>query len=118
MPFSNFRRKNRPNMGVRCQSISEKTGKLCGVAVATEDEDLMLITDTGTLIRIAASEVSLMKGSSATGVRVMRLADDASIVSFAVAEKIEEDEEAVTEETAEAVSENPETEVPAGENEV
>lgn len=118
VPFSNFRRKNRPNMGVRCQSISEKTGKLCGVAVATEDEDLMLITDTGTLIRIAASEVSLLKGSSATGVRVMRLADDASIVSFAVAEKIEEDEE--TEETDEVVSESPEkpeTEVPAEESE-
>ncbi len=101
-----------------CQNISEKTGKLCGVAVATEDEDLMLITDTGTLIRIAASEVSLLKGSSATGVRVMRLADDASIVSFAVAEKIEEDEE--TEESAEAASEVPEkteAEIPAEEDE-
>lgn len=93
VPFSNFRRKNRPNMGVRCQQITEKTGRLCGVAVATEDEDLMLITDTGTLIRIAVSEISLLKGSSATGVRLMRLADDATLVSFAVVEKEEDTEE-------------------------
>ena len=93
VPFSNFRRKNRPNMGIRCQQITEKTGHLCGVAVATEDEDLMLITDTGTLIRIAVSEISLLKGSGATGVRLMRLAEDATLVSFAVAEKVEEEEE-------------------------
>lgn len=93
VPFSNFRRKNRPNMGIRCQQITEKTGKLCGVAVATEDEDLMLITDTGTLIRIAVSEISLLKGSGATGVRLMRLADEATLVSFAVVEKEEDTEE-------------------------
>ncbi len=97
VPFSNFRRKNRPNMGIRCQQITEKTGQLCGVAVATEDEDLMLITDTGTLIRIAVSEVSLLKGSGATGVRLMRLAEDATLVSFAVAEKVEEEEEVQSE---------------------
>ncbi len=93
VPFSCFLRKNRPNMGVRCQQITEKTGKLCGVAAATEDEDLMLITDTGTLIRIAVSEISLLRGGSATGVRLMRLAEDATLVSFAVTEKEEDTEE-------------------------
>ena len=92
VPLSNFRRKNRPNMGVRCQQITGKTGNLCGVAIVTEDEDLMMITDMGTLIRIAAADISLLKGSAATGVRVMRLAEGASIVSFAVADKVEETE--------------------------
>ena len=95
VPLSNFRRKNRPNMGVRCQQINEKTGNLCGVAIVTEEEDLMMITDLGTLIRISAGDISLLKGSAATGVRVMRLAEGASIVSFAVADKVEEMEDAV-----------------------
>ena len=60
----------------------------------------MLITDTGTLIRIAVSEISLLKGSGATGVRLMRLAEDATLVSFAVAEKVEEEEEAQAEESS------------------
>ncbi len=110
---SAFRRMNRPNMGVRCHRITEKTGKLCGVGLVTEDDDLMMITDTGTLIRIAVAEISFLKGTDSSGVRVMKTSENASLVSFAPVAREDNEEidaaaaldgEAQFEETAEALS--------------
>ena len=104
-PFDNFRvMKNRGGMGVVCQNITEKTGALAGIAAVSEDDDLMMITNLGTIIRTPAAGVSLLS-RSAGGVIVMRLGEGQNIVNFTKVAKSEEEEQ--TSETAEG--ENTET---------
>ncbi|MBQ8398134.1 MAG: DNA gyrase subunit A [Clostridia bacterium] len=81
-PFEDFRAmRTRGGFGVICHNISEKTGRLTGIAAVGEDDDLMMITDTGTIIRTPASDIPVYS-RSAGGVIVMRLADDAKLVNF------------------------------------
>ena len=99
--------KGRGGMGMIAHNLTDKTGKLVNIAMVGGDEDILLITDDGTMIRTPADGISVM-GRSASGVIVMRTGD-AVIANFAVTEKEEEDtEEAdtepvdVAEDTAEA----------------
>lgn len=87
--FDEFTCHNRGGKGVICHNISEKTGALAGIATVSDNDDLMLITSTGTMIRVKASDLSCY-GRSAGGVIVMRLDDGARIVNFA---KVESDGE-------------------------
>ena len=106
-PFEDFRTmKNRGGMGVACHKMTEKTGKLASVAAIDEDDDIMIITDAGTLIRTHVSSIPV-HGRATGGVIVMRLSDDAKIVNFARVEK--EEEIAVTDEEVEANAEAPVT---------
>ena len=91
--FSDFREmKNRGGMGVSCHKITEKTGLLAGIAVVDDDNDIMLITDQGQMIRVHASDISTYS-RSAGGVIVMRLAEGQHIVNFTkVAREEPEDE--------------------------
>ncbi len=90
-PFDDFREmKNRGGMGVVCHKLSEKTGKLIGIAAVSDDEDMMLISQGGTIIRIRVADISTYS-RTASGVIVMRSTDD-KVVSFTVVPK-EEDEE-------------------------
>ena len=111
---------NRGGKGMKCHNLTEKTGLLNGVALVEEDDDVMLITNTGVIIRTRVSEISVI-GRTASGVRVMRTGDDVSITNFTVVKKTEEDEEQtelaegenaenteVTAETTEVLSENTE----------
>jgi len=111
---------NRGGKGMKCHNLTEKTGLLNGVALVEEDDDVMLITNTGVIIRTRVSEISVI-GRTASGVRVMRTGDDVSITNFTVVKKTEEDDEQAgleegenaenteaTAETTEAVSENAE----------
>lgn len=84
MRADEFDAKGRAIQGVICHNISEKTGPLCGIAAVTEDEDLMLITNTGTLIRTPVDGIPTYSRTAA-GVIVMRLSDGAQIVNFAAA---------------------------------
>ena len=61
--------------------ITPKTGKLVGVRIATEDDDVMLITDSGTIIRISVKDVSIL-GRSTQGVTLMRTSDGGKVVSM------------------------------------
>ncbi len=89
-PFEDFRTmKNRGGSGVACHKMTEKTGKLASVAAIDEDDDIMIITDAGTLIRTHVASIPV-HGRATGGVIVMRLADDAKIVNFARVEKEEE----------------------------
>ncbi|MBE6662400.1 MAG: DNA gyrase subunit A, partial [Ruminococcaceae bacterium] len=89
--FEDFREmKNRGGMGVTCHKLTEKTGKLVGIATVGEDEDIMLISHGGTIIRVRAADISTYS-RTASGVTVMRTREDA-VVSFTVVPK-EEDEE-------------------------
>ena len=93
-PFSDFRQmKNRGGHGVACHKISEKSGKLAGVATVSEDDDVMLVTNEGTIMRIPVSGISVYS-RTAGGVIVMRLNEGNSIINFARLDKQEEIEEA------------------------
>ena len=90
--FSDFREmKNRGGVGVQCHSISEKTGRLCGIASVSDDDDLMMITDGGTIIRTHVSDVPTYS-RTAGGVIMMRLSDGQTLVNFTVAKKADEEE--------------------------
>ena len=105
--FEDFREmKNRGGMGVTCHKLSEKTGRLVGIATVSEDEDIMLITHGGTIIRVRAADISTYS-RTASGVTVMRTRED-TVVSFTVVPKQEEADEpadeSATEPTAEATT--------------
>ena len=103
-PFDNFRvMKNRGGMGVVCQNTNDKTGKLAGIVSVSDDDDLMLITNLGTIIRTPASDISVLS-RSAGGVIVMRLGEDQHIVNFTKVAKEEEEETADTADTAETAA--------------
>ena len=81
-PFDEFRlMKNRGGSGVCCHKLSEKTGNLAGIAVVAPDDDLMLITDQGTMIRTPVSDINVYS-RTASGVIVMRTGEDQRIANF------------------------------------
>ncbi|MDR1605579.1 MAG: DNA gyrase subunit A [Streptococcaceae bacterium] len=77
--------KGRGGKGIKVMNVTARTGKLAGLVTVNGDEDLMLITDTGVIIRTHVSNVS-QTGRSAQGVKVMRLDKAAHIVTFALVE--------------------------------
>ncbi len=87
--FEEFTCHNRGGKGVICHNISERTGDLCGIATVAEEDDLMMITSAGTMIRVNAADLSTY-GRSAAGVIVMRLDEGSYIVNFAKVEKQDE----------------------------
>ena len=103
--FSDFRQmKNRGGKGVTCQNITEKTGKLAAIITVSDDDDIMLITNEGTIIRTSVSGI-IVYSRTATGVIVMRLSDGSFINNVArleKAEEIEEASEAINKEIAES----------------
>lgn len=81
--FEDFRMmKNRGGRGVTCHNISEKTGLLASVATVDDNDDIMMITNDGTIIRTPVSGIPVYS-RAAGGVIVMRLSEGASIVNFA-----------------------------------
>jgi len=103
--FSDFREmKNRGGKGVSCQNINDKTGKLAAIITVADDDDIMLITNEGVIIRTSVSNINVYS-RTATGVIVMRLNDGAYINNVARlerAEEIEEASEAIDKEIAES----------------
>ena len=91
--FEEFTCHNRGGKGVICHNISDKTGALAGIATVSEDDDLMMITSSGTMIRVNAGDLS-QYGRSAAGVIVMRLDEDSYVVNLAKVEKQDEEESA------------------------
>jgi len=76
-----YRVQIRGGKGVITYKITPKTGKIVGVRVATEDEDVMLVTDTGTIIRINVKDISIL-GRSTQGVTLIRTNDGGKVVSI------------------------------------
>ena len=94
-PFENFREmKHRGGHGVVCHNLSEKTGKLCGIATVDDEDDIMMITDSGTIIRTPARDIPSYS-RTAGGVIVMRLAEGQSLVNFTKVKREEDDEEVI-----------------------
>ena len=91
--FSDFRMmKHRGGSGIIAHKITEKSGYLSGIATVSEDDDIMLITNEGTIIRTAVNSINVYSRGAA-GVIVMRLDEGARIYNFTRLEKNEEIEE-------------------------
>ena len=76
-----YRVQLRGGKGVVTYKITQKTGKIVGVRIANDDEDVMLITDTGTIIRIKVKDISVL-GRATQGVTLMRTSDGGKVVSI------------------------------------
>ena len=106
-PVSDYPVQGRNGMGKINYKVNDTKGYVCGIKVVRDDQDLILISNDGIIIRIAAADVNIMS-RYATGVRVMRLADNDSVVAFAAVEHLDESEKAVDEldeETTESMDE-------------
>ena len=90
---------NRGGMGLKNYNITDKTGNIADVKVVSDSDDLLVIADDGTIIRMDIASISVL-GRSTQGVRVMRLNGEAKVISIALTDK-EEAEEATETEVAE-----------------
>ncbi len=79
--LTEYRVQKRGGRGVITYKITPKTGDIVGIRIATGDEDVMLITDKGTIIRLKVEEVSIL-GRSTQGVTLMRTNDGGKVVSI------------------------------------
>ena len=77
--------KGRGGKGIKTANITDKNGNLAGIVTVSGDEDIMVITDTGVIIRTAVANIS-QTGRATQGVKVMRLDATARIVTFALVE--------------------------------
>ena len=116
-----YRQQNRGGKGLITYKVTEKTGNLVGCTQVTDDEDLLIITDSGVIIRVSAVEIPVLSRAT-SGVRLMK-ASGASIVDFAITDHEEPEEEReegeITEDDENAsapdAGESPATEAPAEE---
>ena len=88
--------KNRGGFGVTCYNLTEKSGKLTGVAAVDDNDDLMMITDSGTIIRTPVEGIP-SRSRSAGGVIVMRLGDEQKLVNFTTTPHAEDADEKLEE---------------------
>ena len=90
--------KGRGGKGMKTANVAEKNGPLSGLLTVKGDEDLMIITDTGVMIRTNVANIS-QTGRSTMGVKVMRLDQDAKIVTFTTVAAAEKEEVGTENET-------------------
>ena len=84
-----FTVQNRGGKGVKCYKITEKTGNVVGVKAVNEDNEIMLITTEGIIIRISCADISIL-GRITSGVKLMDVDENLAVASFAkVREKVE-----------------------------
>lgn len=97
-PAAEYPIKGRGTMGIKTVNVTAKNGPLVGLTTVDGDEDIMLVTDKGVIIRFGAETVSTT-GRSAMGVRLIKMAADSKVATMATVAK-EEDEMATTAEAA------------------
>lgn len=90
--------KGRAGKGMKTANVTEKNGPLAGLLTVNGEEDLMIITDTGVMIRTNVANIS-QTGRSTMGVKVMRLDQDAKIVTFTSVAAAEKEEVGAEQET-------------------
>jgi len=89
-PQSEYRLQNRRGKGVKAGVFNNKTGRLVNLKQVSEDEDVMMISDNGVIIRTPAKDISKI-GRDTVGVKVMRLKEGAKVMCIAIADHIAED---------------------------
>ena len=93
-----FTCQNRGGKGVKCYKITEKTGNVVGVKAVNEENEIMLITTEGIIIRLECKDISIL-GRITSGVKLMNLKNDITVASIAKVREKEEESEETEEET-------------------
>ena len=104
---------SRAGKGIKAGKFSDVTGRLVNLKQVGENDDIMIISDTGIIIRMYSQEVSLL-GRDTQGVRMMRLKEGGNVVCVAVVQHQDEEAEASaenteTQDTADTTTETTET---------
>ena len=100
--INEYRLTHRGSKGVKALNITEKNGNLVSVRNVNDEEDLMIITDSGIIIKIPMSQVSKMSRVT-QGVRLIHLKDDQKVTTIATSEKEDEEENAILDEKIEVI---------------
>lgn len=90
-PGSDYRIQTRGGKGIKTMNVTDKNGKLAGLKVVKDEEDLMIITTSGTLIRMDIEGISTM-GRNTQGVKLIHIRDEDSVATICRTDKNEEDE--------------------------
>ena len=98
--MSEFSVQNRGGKGVKCYKITEKTGNVVGVKAVNDDNEVMMITTEGIIIRISCSDISIL-GRNTSGVKLMNLDEKVSVASIAKVREKEDKTEGNEQEEAE-----------------
>ena len=98
--MSEFSVQNRGGKGVKCYKITEKTGNVVGVKAVNDDNEVMMITTEGIILRIACSDISIL-GRITSGVKLMNLDEKVSVASIAKVREKEDKTEGNEQEEAE-----------------
>ena len=93
--LEDYRLQSRAGKGVKAGVFNDKTGKLVSLKLVSEEDDVMIITSSGTIIRVSLSDISKI-GRDTQGVRIMKI-DDSNVSKIAISPKSEDDEEIVEE---------------------
>lgn len=89
--FEEYRKTSRGSKGVRTMNITDKTGKLVALKNVTEENDLLIITQSALIIRMAVSDIKLA-GRNTQGVKLINIRDNDSIASVSVVAKSDEED--------------------------
>lgn len=104
-----YKIQKRGGSGLKNYNVTAKTGKVCDVKMVYEQDDLLVVSDDGTIIRMAVSDISVL-GRATQGVRVKVMTDESKVISIARLDPEPEDEDAQElEEITEAAPESEET---------
>ncbi len=99
--LSEYREQGRNGKGIRAMNLTEKTGDLAALLLVQPEEDILLITDDGTIIRTPVADIRLC-GRNTQGVRIMKLQEGSRVIGVARADKEEElNEDTVDEDDSE-----------------
>ena len=107
-PASEYQIKGRGGKGIKTVKVTEKNGPLAGLTTVAGDEDIMLVTDKGVMIRFSISDVS-QTGRATLGVHLIKIDEDSRVSTVARVQKEDETEDDAEEQTAEVSSDNAES---------
>ena len=96
-PVEEYSVHGRGGLGIKNYNVTDKTGKIADVKVVNDEDDILVITDDGTIIRMSAANISLLSRAT-QGVRIMRIMDGSRVICI---EKTDREEEAAEETEAE-----------------
>ena len=96
-PVEEYSVHGRGGLGIKNYNVTDKTGKIADVKVVNDEDDILVITDDGTIIRMSAANISLLSRAT-QGVRIMRIMDGSRVICI---EKTDREEEATEETEAE-----------------
>ena len=100
-PVEEYSVHGRGGLGIKNYNVTDKTGKIADVLVVNDEDDILVITDDGTIIRMSAANISLLSRAT-QGVRIMRIMEGSRVICI---EKTDREEEAAEETEAETDSE-------------